>query len=269
MLTPFVSVLMTSFNREKYISEAIESVLASTFKDFELIVVDDCSTDNTVEIARKYEATDSRVKVYVNEKNLGDYPNRNKAASYASGKYIKYVDSDDIMYSHCLTVMVNAMEQFPEAGLGLSAIGENEYPYPKLIGMKEAYLEHFGSYGHFDRAPGSSIIKKKIFDEVGGFSGKRMIGDNELWFTIARYYPLVKLPRDLVWDRKHDSQESQSDYANSYVKLRKGVLKEALSHIDCPLNISEINSIRKNAKRTLLKNIIKKWLLNLMYKIFG
>ena len=61
---------MTSYNREKYIAQAIESVLASTYKDFELIIVDDCSKDNTVGIAKKYEELDSRVKVYVNEFNL-------------------------------------------------------------------------------------------------------------------------------------------------------------------------------------------------------
>jgi glycosyltransferase involved in cell wall biosynthesis len=260
MSVPIISVLMTAYNQEKYISEAIESVLASTFKDFELIIVDDCSKDNTVEIARKYEELDSRIKVYINEDNLGDYPNRNKAASYAIGKYLKYLDSDDVIYPHSLTVMVNAMEQFPEAGFGLSAIGDVKFPYPKMINMKTAYLEHFGTYGHFDRAPGSAIISKKKFDMVGGFSGKRMIGDNELWFTLARYYPLVKLPRDLVWDRIHDSQESQTEYAKSYESLRKAVVYEALSHIDCPLDISEINSVRKNLKRRQFKNIIKKWL---------
>ena len=88
-----ISVLMTAFNREKYIGEAIESVLASTFKDFELIIVDDCSSDKTVEIAKNYENLDKRVKVFLNEKNLGDYSNRNKAASLANGKYIKYVDA--------------------------------------------------------------------------------------------------------------------------------------------------------------------------------
>ena len=85
-----VSVLMTSFNRDKYIAEAIDSVLASTYQNWELIIVDDCSKDKTVEIAKSYEAKDNRIKVYVNKKNLGDYPNRNKAASYAKGKYIKY-----------------------------------------------------------------------------------------------------------------------------------------------------------------------------------
>ena len=63
---PLVSVLMTAYNREKYISEAIESVLSSTFKNFELIIVDDGSVDNTVKIARGYELKDSRIKVFTN-----------------------------------------------------------------------------------------------------------------------------------------------------------------------------------------------------------
>lgn len=65
---PLLSVLMTAFNREKYIAEAIESVLASTYTNFELIIVDDCSKDNTVNIAKSYEQKDQRVKVYINEK---------------------------------------------------------------------------------------------------------------------------------------------------------------------------------------------------------
>jgi glycosyltransferase involved in cell wall biosynthesis len=112
MSTPLVSVLMTAYNREKYIDEAIESVLASSYRNLELIVVDDCSKDRSVEIARTYAAKDDRVKVYVNETNLGDYPNRNRAASLARGEYIKYADSDDIMFPSCLKKMVTPMIQF-------------------------------------------------------------------------------------------------------------------------------------------------------------
>src|SRR5271156_3108445 len=104
---------MTAYNREKYIAQAIDSILESTYKNFELIIVDDCSKDKTVEIAKGYAQKDSRVKVFINEKNLGDYPNRNKAASYANGKYLKYVDSDDVVYPTGLEVFVNSMEQFP------------------------------------------------------------------------------------------------------------------------------------------------------------
>ena len=86
---------MTEFKRDNFIKEAIESVLNSTYQNFELIIVDDASTDQTVSIAKEFALRDQRIKVYVNDQNLGDYPNRNKAASYAIGKYIKYLDSDD------------------------------------------------------------------------------------------------------------------------------------------------------------------------------
>ncbi len=252
---------MTSYNRENFIAQAIESVLASTLKNFELILADDCSTDATVEIAKKYAGNDSRVRIYINEKNLGDYPNRNKVASYAKSKYIKYLDSDDIMYPHCLQVMVSCMEQFPEAGLGLSALSEHYRPYPVLLSSKEAYLDYFNGGGHFDRAPGSSIIRKDAFDKVGGFSGERMIGDYDLWLRIARNYPVVKFVPDLYWARMHEGQEFQSDYAKQqYTILRKMVTERAFNHIDCPLNAEEKNEILKKNKRKKIKSTLKKFL---------
>ena len=150
---PKLSVLMTAYNRENFISEAIESVLASTFTDFELIIVDDASQDTTVEIAKFYENLDHRVKVYVNDINLGDYPNRNKAASYANGKYLKYLDSDDIIYDYGLEVMVKAMEKFEFAGFGLASKVSDEKPFPICISPQEIYLESFvGNFDHFGRS---------------------------------------------------------------------------------------------------------------------
>jgi glycosyltransferase involved in cell wall biosynthesis len=140
MNSPLVSILTTVYNREKYISVCIDSVLASTYGDWELIIVDDVSSDTSVAIARSYEKKDTRIKVYVNEKNLGDYPNRNKAASYAKGKYLKYLDADDLIYPHDIEVMLHTMEQFPEAGLGISQkVAEDIKPYPFLMDPKETF----------------------------------------------------------------------------------------------------------------------------------
>ena len=122
---PIVSVLMTAYNREKYLADAVESVLKSTFTDFEIIIVDDCSTDKTSEIAQSLQVKDARVRYIRNEKNLGDYPNRNKAASLARGKYLKYIDSDDAIYPWGLEWMVKMMESFPEAGWGLCSMEQN------------------------------------------------------------------------------------------------------------------------------------------------
>ena len=263
---PLVSVLMTAFNREMYIAEAIESVLSSTYPNFELIVVDDCSKDRTVEIAKGYELKDKRVRVFVNETNLGDYNNRNKAASYATGKYIKYLDSDDVMYSYTLQIMVDYMEQFPEAGFGLSAVHDSR-PYPIVLTPKQSYLEHFYQWGHFDRAPGSSIIRKDCFDEIGGFTGERFVGDASLWFRLGRCYPLVKIPPNLTWNREHPSQESkfEREHAKKVNLQRKKFVFDALAHPSCPLSEEEKNGVlahlrkqkRKHSVYNFLKSIIR------------
>jgi glycosyltransferase involved in cell wall biosynthesis len=252
-----VSVLMTAFNRQDYIEDAIQSVLASSFTDFELIIVDDGSTDNTVAIARNYAKLDDRVKLFVNEKNLGDYKNRNKAAGYATRKYIKYLDSDDLMYPHCLQVMVHSMTRFPEAGFGLSSKRDDATPFPICIPPRQAYLEHFNGHGHFNRAPGSSIIRKAAFDKVGGFSGKRYIGDVELWFTLAQQFSMVKFPGELYWSRLHTASEGSLEKADNTVQLRKELVQSFLHSPQCPINPKEVDLTLKQQIKQKIKNILQ------------
>lgn len=259
MQAPIVSVLLTAWNREKYIGEAIEHVLASTLTDFELIITDNASTDRTVDIIKQYAAKDSRIQYYVNETNLGDYPNRNRAASYATGKYLKYTDSDDILYGHALQVMVSAMERFPAAGFCLCTQQDAQKPYPVMVSGRQAYLENFYGFNHFSCAPGSAIIKREAFEKVGGFSGRRLIGDNELWFKLAAHYPMVKIPGGLYWDRNHGEQERFTDYANkNYRKLRHSVMLEAFKSKDCPLTDEEKQQILKKVKRDNRKKSVLK-----------
>lgn len=95
---PVISVVMPAYNAEKYIAEAIESVIAQTFSDWELVIVDDCSTDHTLEIARKYAVQDSRVKVYPSEKNAGSaYLPRRKAAELSQAEWVVSLDADDYL----------------------------------------------------------------------------------------------------------------------------------------------------------------------------
>src|SRR5258708_34709462 len=120
-MTPAVSVLLTAYNRAPYIASSIESLLSQTFGDFEPLITDNCSTDGTFDIAKKYEGLDSRIRVVQNERNLGQFGNRNRAAELARGSLLKYHDSDDLMYPHCLAVMVPILLSEPRAGFGLSA----------------------------------------------------------------------------------------------------------------------------------------------------
>ena len=96
MNNPAISVIMTAYNTEKYIKEAIESILNQTFKDFEFIIVDDGSTDNTRLIIEEYAKKDRRIKILYNKKNLGIVKSLNKAIAIAKGKYIARMDSDDV-----------------------------------------------------------------------------------------------------------------------------------------------------------------------------
>ena len=90
-----ISVLMRSYNHEKYISEAIDSVLNQSFKDLELIIIDDFSKDNSKTIIKSYESKDKRIKAFFHDKNMGMASTMNDLFSKASGKYIAYIDSDD------------------------------------------------------------------------------------------------------------------------------------------------------------------------------
>ena len=203
-----VSILTTVYNREKYIAACIDSVLASSFQDWELIIVDDVSTDTSLAIAKSYEKKDARIKVYVNQTNLGDYPNRNKAASYAKGTYIKYLDADDIIYPHGLEIMVHTMEQFPEAALGISQkVVEDVKPYPFIMQPKETFKREFLMRGVLGLGPTGTIIRRDAFETLGGFTGTRYIGDTELWYKIALTYPVVKMEDNLIFWRQHDDQE--------------------------------------------------------------
>ena len=249
---PLVSILMTAYNRSKYIAEAIESILASTYTNFELIIVDDNSMDNTVEIAQQYANKDSRVRVYRNANNLGDYHNRNKAASYARGKYLKYLDSDDVIYPHGISVMVNCMELYPDAGFGLS---QNAFPnrlHPIRLDPEEAYRINFFTGDIFGRAPGSAIIKTQAFKDCGGFTGLRQVGDYELWLKLSQCYPMVTMPRDLVWDRTHGEQEQFYDSIADKEIMHSNVAHSALDSKDCPLTSEEKIKAKNRLHRELI-----------------
>lgn len=243
-IKPFISVLMTSFNREKYISFAIESVLKSTYQNFELVIVDDASTDETVSITNKYVAQDNRIQVHVNEKNLGDYLNRNKAASFAKGKYIKYVDSDDYIYPNGLEILVKNMEQFPEAGFGLCSLKPNsEKPFPFMLQSKEAYEYHFFGPGLFHKGPLSAIFLKSAFEKMGGFKEQRMISDTDMWHRMALKYPVVLMQEGTVWQRIHNKQELND--AQNYILEEAKIKWKYLFDPACPLVNEQIRQIRK------------------------
>ena len=254
-----VSILTTVYNREKYLAACIDSVLASSYQDWELIIVDDVSTDTSVAIAKNYEKKDARIKVYVNQTNLGDYPNRNKAASYAKGTYLKYLDADDLIYPRGLEVMVHAMEQFPEAALGISQkVVEDVKPFPFVMEPKETFTREFLMRGVLGLGPTGTIIRRDVFEKLGGFTGTRYIGDTEMWYKIALAYPVVKMQDELIFWRQHDDQEITKGldsffYLENAFKLKLNTLQKK----EFPLGAQERQAALKKLKKRLARAMFR------------
>ena len=252
---------MAAYNQEKYISEAIESVLASTFEDFELIIVDDCSKDNTLEIAKKYELMDSRIRVYVNEENLGDYPNRNKAASYANGKYIKYIDGDDMIYPWGLEIIMKNFELFPESGYCLDSIAQDPMSkFPIELMPQQAYEREYFYDSIFNKSPTSATIKLEVFQKNGGFSGLRYVGDFELWHKLSLSERVILLPHGIIWSREHEEQESKLVRSDSFNLFQYMLISHRFLNLkDTPLSINlkevALNKILKSMARSIFRSL--------------
>lgn len=112
---PLVSVLIPTYNSEKYIKDTLESILNQTYGNLEIVVIDDASIDSTLEIVKKYK--DQRIKLFVNEKNLGISGNMNKGIRLSNGKYLAIMDADDWSYPYRIEEQVKLMEDNPKVVL--------------------------------------------------------------------------------------------------------------------------------------------------------
>ncbi len=263
---PIVSVLITAYNREKFIGEAIESVLASSYSSFELIIVDDSSSDNTFEVAKSYTLEDSRIHLYRNTTNLGQFANRNRAASLAKGEFLKYLDSDDILYPNALEHFVNSLKKYPTAVIGI-ACHNNISCQPNslfLISGKDALFSHYLKGDKFlYTGPSGTIFKKKTFDSLGGFkTSGGILNDTLLMLMLTEEGDVAIINRDLFHWRIHENQITvgQKNEFNMIIE-RHAINREVLFNDNS--NLDEITRMRiwKKMKIIYVRNIFIKFFL--------
>lgn len=243
---------MTSFNRESFIAEAIESVLASDYENFELIIVDDGSMDSTVEIVKKYEAVDGRISFYKNDVNLGDYPNRNKAASYAKGKYIMYCDSDDMFFKDTISYCVNTMENNTNVKFGMYYEEQNTEPF--VLFSKQTLHDHFFVKPFLVMGPGGTIINRAYFNDLGGYPVKYGPA-NDMYFNLkaASRTDLLLLPKLFLHYRRHEGQQQNNLY--NYIHFNYRYLDDALQELDLGFTSKEIVYLKNKNKRRFVVNL--------------
>jgi len=257
--SPTVSVLLTAYNRERYIAASIDSVLAQTFADFELIICDDRSQDTTPAIAEEYARRDPRIRVVVNERNLGDYPNRRRAAAFARGAYLKFHDSDDVMYPHCLETMVRALEREPRAAFALS--GGHHWPggpCPMLLTPKLAYEREFLGTGLFHLGPAGAMFRADAFRELGGFPEAGVASDYLFWLEACAKVNVLLVPADLFYYRIHSGQElSNPGVEAQYAKAARAAWAR-LHAADCPLDDAEREQAKRNFVYVQARGIVRR-----------
>ena len=251
--SPLVSVLMTAFNREKYIAEAIESVLASTYTNFELIIVDDGSTDNTVMIAKEYETKDKRISVHANEKNLGQFPNRNHAADFANGEYVMYVDSDDKIFPDGFERLVNVMNTNPESSFGMFSLEGGEM---KVLKSNMAIHDHFFKKAFLNCGPGGTILRRTFFNEIGRYPVDYGIpGDMFFNLKACCFSPIVLFPFEFMHYRRHEGQLINDSYDYLYNNYK--YMRDALKELPLQITNHEKKWLEKKNKRRFSVNLFK------------
>jgi glycosyltransferase involved in cell wall biosynthesis len=257
-----VSVLMTAYNREKYIAQAIESVLHSSYTNFELIIVDDCSTDDTFKIASIYQQKDARIKLFKNEHNLGQFGNRNKAIELSAGVYIKFLDSDDELTVDGLQIMVESMERFPNAGIGVPVKEKYSNNLPYELTPHESILLHYKGENHLCYGPTATIFTKKGLEIVGEFEEKYgILTDTLLNLKVASHFSTVLFEKNLFYWRRHDDQVTEEQKDNvRMIRERDVILKATLAYKNLPLNEHE--------RKYILNNFVKINALHFLYYFF-
>jgi glycosyltransferase involved in cell wall biosynthesis len=244
---------MTAYNREKYIAEAIQSVLSSTYTNFELIILDDASTDKTLQIAKDYEKRDERIKVYVNDKNLTQWPTRNKAATLAQGKYIKYLDSDDAIYDWGLGYCVDMMERYQDAGMGL--VSKNPELKQEYFSSKDAIHTNFFKRSILNIGPSGTILRRDTFEKVGFYDpGYGVPSDMYFNLKMASSYPVVLLEKDFFFYRIHDDREYNNRY--SYLMNDYKYLSDALQLPGFQLTEDQKKVILSDAQKSFVQQFL-------------
>ena len=246
---------MTSYNREKYIAEAIESVLNSTYKNFELIIVDDGSKDATVSISKNYKKKDKRIQLYINERNLGDYPNRNRAAKYANGEYLMYVDSDDSIKPDAIEYVIKNFIEYPHAKFSLIYY-HRDIKDVLVLNPKESIHKHFFVNWFLNVGPGGTLIKHDYFKSISGFPEKYGPA-NDMYYNLkaAANTDILLLPYQYLIYRIHDGQELNNKYSYLYNNYR--YLFDVMQLPELPLSYQEKKSLLKKSARENIKSFIR------------
>lgn len=261
---PQVSVILPVYNGEKYLTDTLDSLLKQSYRDFEIIVVDDGSVDNSVNIIRDFMLEDNRI-VLIKQKNQGICTSRNNGLKMAKGKYIMFCDHDDTYDSEFISIAFNH-------------IAENDYDFVKF-GCREIYVESnkindcqlinktyenncvdiLFQYSNLNEYIWDGIYTKKVISQVGGFDTSFVAGceDIDILIKISKYSKKCKLVEGMYYN--HFIRDASSTSRKYNKNTRDAVIK---------MFIERINSV-STTNQQLLYTYYQDKLFQLLWALLG
>ena len=238
---PKVTVFIPVYNRDKFIGETIESVLAQSYTDFELLIVDDGSTDRTIEVIQSYQ--DPRIRLKTHGKNLGIPATRNKGLAHARGQYIAILDSDDLAHPERLTKQVSFLDQNPDyvqIGTWCQMIDEHSNKLRRVRKQPTSYQDVHAHLLFRCALTNRSIMgRTHIFQEYGYHPDFPRCQDYDLHVRLSKKFKMGNLPEYLVYGRIHDQQITQhtQEIGN---KKKKEIVERQLQQLGISYNDQDL-----------------------------
>jgi len=211
---PLVTILTPVFNGERYLESCIKSVLSQTYENWEYVISDNCSTDKTLQIARRYAAMDTRVQVHENLEHLPIIANWNRALRKigSQSKYCKIIHSDDILMPECIAKMVDVAEKYPSVGIvGAYRIDEDrvtldELPFPTdFVSGKDICRQNLTGGTDMFGSPSSILLRSDLIHHRERFYNEDNIhADTEVCFELLQDSNFGFVQQVLTYTRRHN-----------------------------------------------------------------
>jgi len=228
---PTVSIILPIHNGKAYIRKAIESILSQTFKDFELIVVDDYSSDHTPILLEEFRVTDSRIKIITNKRNLRLPASLNIGHNAAKGKYLTWISDDNTLKKDFLEVLVDSLKtnNADVVYSNYNIIDENDV-FKRTVEVRNNILLPF------ENCIGASFLyRKEVFQLIKYNENLHGIEDYDFWLRASSFFKFLKVPETLYEYRVHKDSLTSSIYDNECVKVdfsrKKRIVISNLIHL--------------------------------------
>jgi glycosyltransferase involved in cell wall biosynthesis len=266
---PFVSILTPVYNGEKYLSECIESVLNQTYENWEYVIVNNRSTDRSLEIAEQYASQDSRITVHTNNKHMPQMESLNQTFRFTNveSSYCKVVHADDWMFPECVARMVAHGEKHPNAGIINSYYLDQhtvrpqglEYPTPILDGRDISRAYFLNSHTLF-AAPSNLLIRSDLlFDRENAYDPDNIHSDHGFCLDIMRTHDFGFVHQVLTFSRRHEESHTNR-VAEKFDTYTMGRLKNLKKHGRYFLTEQELDMLMNSMIDTIHRSISHKFL---------